>query len=847
MVAGIAWRLEGNDLCEVRGEQPLWGGLLRFMRSTAFGSSSQNIETLSGFGRDDDLRLDHAVSVGSHLRDPRGGGSCFPGGVGIRPLVRPDFSGGLRVPCLYDSECPLGEPAPKLCGTSIEAAPVLLRAFQPARAEACAATKSSIPALRRANSCSAFRSPPRSAGAAPTRKEKGGALCWGGAPPAVGRADPAFYLLPRAPGRPPSVTAPPPPYPSGSWHVGAVMAYAMIDMIARTQRMLGRAVLFPFGLDRNGINIERTVEKKTGKALHRWDREAFIQECRKEIEAIGTGLLELAVRVGMSADFEHTYYTDSDEYRAFSQAIFLELWPKGLFYRGERPTFWCPVCETPLAEADIDYEERPSNLVWMKFPLTSKGEIQIATTRPELLSACRAVIVHPDDARFSGLRGKKARVPLYDHEVPILAHPTAKPEFGSGAAMICSYGDMVDLQLFRELRLEPVKAIDEHGKMTDAAGPLKGLKVEAARAKAIELLRAGSFLEKVEPIQHQTPICSRTLNPIEFLSSDAWYLKQLEFRDDLRRLAAHMEFPPTPPRQLGLRRVHSLTIDWPISRLRYYHTEIPLWYCKKCGETLAPPPGKYYRPWKDPAPFSKCPKCGSKEFVGEDRVFDTWMDSSVSNLYLTRYRTDPGFFAANFPLSLRPQGRGIVRTWLYYTMLKSWLVRKSKPFHRVFIHGLGLDARGRAMHRTLGNVIDPWPLLKKHGADAIRLFVAGETNPGDDFRISEAKIGGAAKFVTMLWNVARFISSFEEPEAGKLQPSDEWILAELNRLVESCRGAYEDLNLFLPANRGRDFLWNLFAPHYVEMVKARAYEGDTGARLTLHACLRDLRRMHRLA
>src|SRR5256885_13536143 len=180
----------------------------------------------------------------------------------------------------------------------------------------------------------------------------------------------------------------------------------------------------------------------------------------------------------------------------------------------------------------------------MKLPLTSGGESRIAAARPELLVACRAAIVHPEAARFAGLSGKKARVPLYGHDVPILAHPTAKPEFGSGAAMICSYGDMVDLQLFRELRLEPVKAIDEHGRMTDAAGPLKGLKVEAARAKAIELLRAGGFLETVEPIQHQTPICSRTLNPIEFLSSDARYLKQLEFRDDLRRLAQEMEFRP---------------------------------------------------------------------------------------------------------------------------------------------------------------------------------------------------------------------------------------------------------------------------------------------------------------
>jgi valyl-tRNA synthetase len=657
------------------------------------------------------------------------------------------------------------------------------------------------------------------------------------------KAEPDLYRFDPAPGQAVYVIDTPPPYPSGSWHIGAVMAYAMIDMIARAQRMLGKAVLFPFGLDRNGINIERTVERKTGKPLHEWDRQAFIDACRKEIEVIGNGLVELAIRAGMSADFDRIYYTDSDEYRAYSQAIFLELWPMGLFYRGERPTLWCPVCETPLAEADIEYEERAAKLVWMRFALGTKGSMPIATTRPELLAACRAVIVHPDDARFASAQGKKARVPVYGHEVPVLPHPMAKPEFGSGAAMICSYGDMVDLQLFRELRLEPVKAIDERGRMTEAAGPLKGLKVEAARAKAIDLLREAKALDKAEPMNHKMPICSRSLNPIEFLSSDAWYLKQLEFREDLKGLAQQMAFRPDRHRQLLLDWIDGLTIDWPISRRRYYHTEIPLWYCKACGETLAPPPGRYYRPWKDPAPFRTCPKCGGADFVGEDRVFDTWMDSSVSNLFVSRYRTDARFFEANFPVSLRPQGRDIVRTWLYYTTLKSWLVRRSKAFRTVFLHGLGLDARGRAMHRTLGNTIEPWPLIRKYGADASRFFVAGETNPGDDFRISEAKIGGAAKFVTKLWNVARFISSFEEPPAGKLQPSDEWILAELNRTIESCRGAYEDLNLFIPSTRSRDYLWNLFAPHYVEMVKARAYEADTGARWTLHACLRDVLRL----
>lgn len=635
----------------------------------------------------------------------------------------------------------------------------------------------------------------------------------------------------------------PPPYPSGAWSVGAVLAYSMIDMIARARRMAGRAVVFPFGLDRNGINIERTVEKKTGKPLHEWDREEFIEACRREIESIGSDILTLANRIGMSADFEHVYYTDSDEYRAFSQAVFLELWPKGLFYRGERPTFWCPSCETELAEADIDYEARSAKLVWMRFPLRSGGSIVIATTRPELLSACRAVIVHPEDERFRALRGETARVPLYGQHVPIVPHPVAKPEFGSGAAMICSYGDAVDLQLFRELRLEPVRAIDEQGRMTDAAGAYRGLKVDAARARAIEGLRSEGSLEKVEDVEHKTPICSRSLTPIEFISSDAWYMKQLEFRDDLRRQAHAMEFRPGRHRQLLLDWIDSLTIDWPISRRRYYHTEIPLWYCQSCGEVLAPPPGRYYRPWKDPAPFDRCPKCGHREFVGEDRVFDTWMDSSASNLLVTRYRRDPTFFAAAFPPALRPQGREIVRTWLYYTTLKSWVLRSGPPFRTVFIHGLGLDARGRAMHRTLGNVIDPWPLIRKHGADALRFFVASETSPGDDFRISEAKIGGSAKFLTKLWNVARFISSFPEPAAGKLRSSDEWILAELNRLVDDVGGAYEACNLFDAANRARDFLWNVFAPHYVEMAKARAYAGDDGARWTLHACLRGLLRL----
>lgn len=655
--------------------------------------------------------------------------------------------------------------------------------------------------------------------------------------------EPDLYRFEPSAGRQVYIIDTPPPYPSGTWHPGAVVGYSLIDAIARSRRMLGFAVLFPFGLDRNGINIERTVESKYKRPLHSWDRQEFIDKCREEIRGIGEGIESLARRMGMSMDLSGPYHTDSDAYRAFSQGIFIDLWNRGLVYRGERPSIFCPVCGTPLAEADIEYEERASELHTIRFPLEGGGSISIATTRPELLPAARAVIVHPDDARWSAAQGRQAVIPIFGQRVPVVPHPAAKVEFGSGAAMICSYGDTEDIRLFRELRLDPVKAIDEQDRMTEAAGRYAGTTVDEARKAIVADLRASGALEKSDPVRHATPICSRSLNPIEFLSTEGWYLKQLEFRDEVRRLARAMEFHPPRSRSLLLDWVDGLTIDWPISRRRYYHTEIPLWYCDRCGETLAPPPGKYYRPWRDPAPFPQCPKCGGTKFRGEEGVFDTWMDSSNSNLWVAGYGKDRRFFEEHFPVSLRPQGRDIVRTWLYYTTLKSWLVRKEQPFEHVFIHGMGLDERGRAMHRTLGNYLPAEPLLERFGADAIRFFGATEAGAGDDFRISEARVQGARNFITKLWNTARFISSFPNPKSGKLRAADEWILAELNRTIADCLAGYGDANLAIAAGHCREFVWNLFAPHYVEMVKGRAYDGDSGALWTLHTVLRDLLRL----
>lgn len=647
----------------------------------------------------------------------------------------------------------------------------------------------------------------------------------------------------------------PPPYPSGRWHIGAVAGYSLIDIIARSRRMLGEKVLFPWGLDRNGINIELTVEKKFNKKMHSFPREEFLELCKNEIETIGNDLVNIAHRVGMSCDFENAYATDAPEYRAMSQGIFIELWNKGHIVEDLRPNNYCPDCKTTIADAEVYYEERDTVLNHVKWDLESprngKDHIVIATTRPELMAACQIVLVNPDDDRFMDLHGTKVRIPTYDRLVEIRPHPTVDAAFGTGAMMICSYGDSTDVALFRELSLQPVSAISIEGTMTEAGGHLQGLYVKKARVAQVEKLKAEGRILKEEPKKQKFPICERSKTPIELIQLKEWYVKQVDFVDDLRRLANEMEFHPEKHRQILLDWIDTVTIDWPISRRRYYHTEIPVWYCKSCRTPHVPKPGPYYQPWKQSAPpeISTCRKCGHKEFVGEEKVFDTWMDSSSSQLYVLHYQDNRPWFEQNYPCSIRCNGRDIIRTWLYYSTLKSRLQFNKKPYQHAWLTGLGMDEKGRKMSKSLGNVIDPDDILKTDGADAFRFWAASESTVGDDFRISKDRIAGARKFLSKVYNVARFISSFPEPPASGAPPpldaADEWILAELNKVIREARAGYENFDFFRPSNAIRDFVWNLFAPHYLEMAKKRAFNQDAAAIWTLHEVLHAI--LHLLA
>lgn len=646
-------------------------------------------------------------------------------------------------------------------------------------------------------------------------------------------------------GQVPFVIDTPPPYPSGRpWHIGAAAHYAQIDMIARTARMSGFNVLFPVGIDRNGLPIEIYTEKKYKIRMRKTDRRKFLELCKNALDELEQEMIDIMKSIGLSADFKNYYRTDSSKFRALTQSTFIELWNRKMIYIANRPNNLCPDCGTTIADAEIVYEEVPTKLVYMYFSTKDDSKrIIVASTRPELLFACQGVIVNPNDERYADVVGKRVSVPLFNREVTVYAHHSARPEFGTGAVMVCSYGDQNDVLLFRELGLKEIISADIYGRTTVEAGPYANLPIQEARAKIISDLKTYGLLQKTEDIMHRTPLCERSKTPVEIVPLQDYYLKQIEYIPKLKQLAAHLKFYPEIHRQILMNWLDSVATDWPISRRRYYGTEIPIWYCTNCKCPNLPPPGKYYRPWEEDPPFDKCASCGAGKFVGEERTFDTWMDSSLTALYIGTYgETDR--IRQPYPSSIRPQAKDIVRTWLYYSLLRCVQLTDKPPWSKAWIMGFGVDERGEKMSKSRGNVMDPIPIINTYGADAFRYWSASECNLGYDFRCSEQKISVAKNFLSKLWNVARFISSFESvPEKPTtLAPSDMWLLGELHKLVEECRKGYSEFNFFIPSNAIREFTWNVFAAHYIEMVKWRAYlDGSSQSRhssiYTLHKCM----------
>ena len=680
----------------------------------------------------------------------------------------------------------------------------------------------------------------------------------------------------------------PPPYPSGTWHIGAVAQYSMIDVIARSQRLLGKEVYFPWGVDRNGINIEFTVEKNTKRKMKTYDRAEFLQLCEQTIEEFTQAMRNTARRVGLSCDFDREYLTDAPDYRSVTQSIFVELFKNGTIIEDLRPNIYDPVEGTTIADAEVERLQRKTKLVDVKWELDNGSELIISTTRPELICACGVVVVHPDDERYQHLVGQKIKLPIpvsgREDFVEIKTHPSVKSEFGSGVLMVCSFGDQNDVAVFRELGLTPFQAINLEGCMTDLAGQWSGLTVIEARKAIIDHLESNGQISQIVEREQEVPVSERGKNPVEIILLKEWYVRQTHIQDRMKELIEEITFHPVRNRQFLLDWMDNISIDWPISRRRWYHTEIPIWYSADEKYVIVPPSGSYVQPWREQPPSGSRvldretrQDVGSfedmsdelGEITGEEKVFDTWMDSSNSNLFVSGYLNQPEIFEKSFPTALRPQGKEIVRTWLYYTLLKSALLLDKPGFQHVWIDGLGMDPWGRKMSKSLGNGIDADSVLEcgaggrtgswkvkgpektvnlkanKIGSECFRLWKACDAQVGDDFQINPEEIEQRYFGVlTKLFNVARFASQFDVPSdldnvPDDLNIEDEWILYEFNNIMTEVKSSWENLDIYTATQALKTFGTGILPSHYLEMVKSRLYDGDAKAAWTIHRIVRD--------
>ncbi len=617
----------------------------------------------------------------------------------------------------------------------------------------------------------------------------------------------------------------PPPYPSGEFHVGNALNWSYIDFVARYQRMKGNNVHFPQGWDCHGLPTEVRAEQTFKIRKNDLPAAQFIEICRKLSEEYIAKMKEAIIRLGTSCDWNLEYRTMDPAYYKLTQLSFILLYRSGYMYRGEHPVNWCPRDETAIAEAEVVYIERQGTLNYMAFG-DEKQPLQIASTRPELLGACVAVAVHPKDTRYKSMIGKSTTVPVFGQKVPIIADEEVDSKFGTGAVMVCTFGNKMDVKWQKKYNLPVIKEITENGRISVEDPRFKGLKIDEARKKVVEELAKEGKLIRTEQVKQNIGTCWRCKTPVEIISRPQWFMKTMQMTNRVTEWAEKLRWIPPFAKQRLIDWAQSLDWDWVVSRQRIFGTPIPIWYCKRCGEIVIPDENKLpVDPRKDLAPLEKCPKCNSLDLKGESDVLDTWMDSSISAAVHAGWPANPTLFDRLFPADLQPNGLDIVRTWDYYLMVRSLALFNKAPYKTLLINGMVRGTDGRMMHKSYGNFVETSEVMKKVGADAFRQWAASGGSTGYDipFRLNDAEHG--KKFLTKLWNVARFILSNPtdetEPEISNFSTLDQWLLGSLQELIVSATEAFDNFQFNTSLEAVRDFTWHSLADDYLEAVKYR--------------------------
>jgi valyl-tRNA synthetase len=619
----------------------------------------------------------------------------------------------------------------------------------------------------------------------------------------------------------------PPPFTSGEMHMGQAYWAILNDTMARYMRMRGYNVLLPQGWDCQGLPTELKVQKLWH--IPRTDRKLFRQKCVEFTLQMIASMKATMTRMGYRPDWEQFEYRTMDpNFWRNVQDTLLTMFEKDLVYRDQFPVHWCPSCETALAQAEVGYIEVSSSLYYVKFPHRD-SYLEVATTRPELIGACQALAVNPEDERYRDAVGSKATVPLYGYSVPVLSDSEVDMGFGTGVVMVCTFGDEQDIRWQQRYGLPVKRLLDERGCLLNSE-KYDGMTVKAARKAVVTDLEVAGLLSKRENMTHK--VLSHTersdcMSPVEFLVKTQFFIKIIASKDEVIQACRDMKWVPDYMLQRLEDWVNSIEWDWLISRQRVYGTPLPFWYCDEC-DTIIPPKREDLPvvPENIPPPIEVCPKCGSKAIKPSLDVCDCWVDSSITPLLIS------GFFDTTskrmYPVSIRQQGHDIIRTWLFYTTLRCLLLTGKPPFQQVLVNGHILGPDGSKMSKSKGNVVNPEERLDEFGADSMRQALLS-LKVGSDFPFKWEVVRYAKSFLQKYWSSSRFASQFIHGYASNLKNSespkilDHWILGRLTETIRGVSQALDSYQFNVALELLQVFIWHDFCDQYLEGVKHRLY------------------------
>lgn len=638
-----------------------------------------------------------------------------------------------------------------------------------------------------------------------------------------------FHAEPE-PGKKPFSIVIPPPNITGKLHMGHALDNTLQDILIRWHRMMGDNTLWMPGYDHAGlatqIKVEEVLKKEEGKTRFDLGREEFVKRVWAWKEEYGDRIINQLKCLGISCDWERKRFTMDEGCSRAVRETFVSLFEKGLIYKGTRITNWCVNCHTALSDIEVEHEDTPGHLWYVRYPVVGEEDtyLTIATTRPETIPGDTAVAVNPEDERYAKLIGKTLRLPILNREIPVIADSYVDTKFGTGAVKITPSHDPNDYEMGLRHNLPEIVVIGKDGVMTEEAGPFAGLERYECRKQIVARLKEEGYLVKIEEHSHAVGHCQRCHNIVEPLVSTQWFVKM----QPLVKAAVdcvtdgRTQFVPerfTKNYTGWMENIH----DWCISRQIWWGHRIPVWYCDECGEMSA-----------SRTDLEKCPKCGSTHIHQDEDALDTWFSSALWPFSTMGWPDNTELLKQFYPTSVLVTGYDIIFFWVARMLIMGMEFMKEIPFEKVFIHGLVRDSQGRKMSKSLGNGIDPLEVIEKYGADTLRFMLITGNTPGNDMRFYWERVEGTRNFANKIWNASRFaLMNMEgydkDAELAPYTLADKWILSRLQDTVKDVTGLLERFELGEAGRAIYDFIWSEVCDWYIEIAKPRLYNKEAAA------------------